>query len=157
MPQHRPKIACAPFSFEKPIKGSPKDPVTPQTTGNSLENMMSTFSRFGMGGFRSFGDMAQYLMLSEFLSFCGHCDAQSILKHRLASDVNVGSGPGRAGDLGPRGFPHRILPSSCTSIKDPGGAGKPTGVSSHLLASPKTLKLGSLRTAESMVIGYDGA
>lgn len=101
------------------------------------------------------GDMAQYLML--FLSFCGHCDAQNTLKPQMAAGVNVGRGPGGAGDLGPRGFPLRILPSSCASIKDPGGGHKPTGVSNHLLASPKTLKLGSLRTAESMVIGYDGA
>lgn len=101
--------------------------------------------------------MAQYEMLSEFLSFCGRCDGRNTLKHRLASGVNVGRGPGRADGLGPRGFPLGILPSSLLASGILEEQASPLELSSHLLASPKSLKQGSLRTAESMVIGYDGA
>lgn len=79
------------------------------------------------------------------------------LKHQLASGVNVGRGPGRADGLGPRGFPLRILPSSLLPSGILEEQARPLGLSSHLLASPKSPKQGSLRTAESMVIGYDGA
>lgn len=101
--------------------------------------------------------MTQYEMLSEFLSFCGHYDGRNTLKHRLASGVNVGRGPGRADGLGPRGFPLGILSSGLLASGILEEQASPLELSSHLLASPKSLKQGSLRTAESMVIGYDGA